>query len=53
MKLQLWTTVNDEADELLGEIDVDDEEWNNAQADGADARELIVNLASELGSDCI
>jgi hypothetical protein len=48
VKLQLWTTVNGNADELLGEVDVDDEEWNNAQAEGADARELILALASEM-----
>lgn len=51
MKLQLWTTVNGEADEMLGEVDIDDEEWHNAQACGGDALELIQNLASEVGSE--
>lgn len=48
MKLQLWTTVNDQADQFLGEIEVDDEEWHNAQAEGADARQLILDLAAEV-----
>lgn len=38
MKLQLWSTVDGQADDLLGEVDVDDEEWRDAQANGADAR---------------
>lgn len=52
MKLQLWTTVNGEPDDLLGEIDVDDEEWHNAQAEGADARQLILDLATEIDGGC-
>lgn len=52
MKLQLWTTVNGQADDLLGEIDVDDDEWHDAQADGGSALELVQSLASELGSEC-
>jgi hypothetical protein len=53
MKLQLWTTVNGEPDELLGEIDVDDEQWHNAQACPGDAHELICDLAGELGSEAL
>lgn len=53
MKLQLWTTVNDQADESLGEIDVDDEEWHDAQADAGSALDLVQTLASELGSECL
>lgn len=49
MKLQLWTTVNGEANEFLGEVEVDDKEWNNAQACAGDAFELITDLATELG----
>lgn len=49
MKLQLWTTVNGEPDDLLGQVDVDDEEWQNAQVDGGSAIELIRDLASEVG----
>jgi len=46
MKLQLWTTDdNNDPDELLGEINVDDDEWRSAQTWGADARELICALA--------
>lgn len=52
MKLQLWTTVNGEADDLLGEVDVDDEEWHNAQADGGDAIQLIRDLATEVDGGC-
>lgn len=48
MKLQLWTTVAGEPDDLLGEVDVDDQEWMDAQADGADARQLILDLAAEV-----
>lgn len=52
MKLQLWTTVDGEPDDLLGEIDVDDDEWHDAQADAGRALELVQSLASELGSEC-
>lgn len=52
MKLQLWTTVDGQADDMLGEVDVDDDEWNNAQADGADARQLILDLAVEIDGGC-
>lgn len=52
MKLQLWTTVDGQADDMIGEIDVDEEEWNDAQADGGSALELIQALAIE-GSDCL
>lgn len=48
MKLQLWTTINGEADDLLGEVEVDDEEWFDAQADGGSALELIQSLATEV-----
>lgn len=48
MKLQLWTTVDGQPDEMLGEIDVDDEEWYDAQSSGGDALELIRNLAVEI-----
>jgi hypothetical protein len=51
MKLQLWTTVNGDPNELLGEVDVDDEEWENAQASAGDAYELITDLASEVGAE--
>lgn len=49
MKLQLWTTVNGEANECLGEVEVDEEEWTNAQACAGDAFELITDLAAEIG----
>lgn len=49
MKLQLWTTVNGDPDELLGEVEVDDEQWINAQTEGGDALELIRDLAMEIG----
>lgn len=49
MKLQLWTTVDGQADDLLGEVEVDDEEWRNAQTEGGDALELIRDLAMEIG----
>jgi hypothetical protein len=52
MKLQLWTTVNGEANDLLGEVDVDDEEWHDAQADGGDAIQLIRDLATEIDGGC-
>lgn len=52
MKLQLWTTVNGQADGLLGEIDVDDEEWYDAQSSGADAMQMIQELASEIDGGC-
>lgn len=52
MKLQLWTTINGQADDMLGEIDVDDEEWNNAQTEGADALQLIRDLAVEIDGGC-
>lgn len=52
MKLQLWTTVNGQADEMLGEIDVDDDDWHDAQVDGVDARELIRELAIEVDGGC-
>lgn len=48
MKLQLWTTVDGQPDDLLGEVEVGDEEWMNAQAEGADARQLILDLAAEV-----
>jgi hypothetical protein len=47
MKLQLWTTVDGHAEECLGEIDVDDEQWHYAQACAGDAYELITDLANE------
>jgi hypothetical protein len=50
MKLQLWTTANGEADELLGEVDVDNNEWANAQADGGYAINLIRDLAAEVSA---
>jgi hypothetical protein len=53
MKLQLWTNVNGQADECLGEIDVDDQEWNDAQGCSGDALELIQALASEMGSEAL
>jgi len=52
MKLQLWTTVNGQPDEMLGEVDVDDDEWNDAQADGGSALELIRDLAVEIDGGC-
>lgn len=49
MKLQLWTTdASGRPDEWLGEVEVGDEEWMNAQAEGADARQLILDLAAEV-----
>lgn len=48
VKLQLWTTVDGQPDDLLGEVEVGDEEWMNAQAEGADARQLILDLAAEV-----
>ena len=51
MKLQLWTTAHGDPNELLGEVDVDDEEWENAQACAGDAYELITDLASEVGTE--
>lgn len=51
MKLQLWTTVYGLPDVLLGEIDVDDEQWLYAQAGSGDALELIRELASEVGDE--
>lgn len=53
MKLQLWTIVNGQANDLLGEVNVDDDEWRDAQADGGSALGLVLDLADELGSDCI
>lgn len=51
MKLQLWTTdANGEPDELLGEIDVDDGQWADAQTGAGEARELIQELASEVNA---
>jgi hypothetical protein len=53
MKLQLWTTTaNGEANECLGEIDVEDEEWYDAQCDDGSALELIRDLASEVNGGC-
>jgi len=52
MKLQLWTTVDGQADDLLGEIDVDDDEWNDAQADSGSAINLILDLAAEIEGGC-
>lgn len=51
MKLQLWTTVNGHAEDCLGEIEVDDEQWRNAQACAGDAYELITDLAAEVGEE--
>lgn len=50
MKLQLWTTVNGEPDDMLGEIEVDDEEWHDAQSSGADAMQMIQDLAVEIAT---
>ncbi len=41
MKLQLWTTVNGQADELLGEIDIDDQNGTTRKTSGGDALELM------------
>ena len=49
MKLQLWTDVDGNADELLGEIDVDDDAWTDAQSSPGDAIALIQDLALEIG----
>ena len=52
MKLQLWTDTggdNPQADDLLGEIDVDDDAWTDAQSSPADALMLIQDLALEVG----
>lgn len=35
---------------MLGQVDVDDEEWMDAQAGGFGAINLIQNLASEVGA---
>lgn len=52
MKLQLWTTDDTgQANEFLGEVDVDDETWVYVQTDGADALELMRALADEVGTD--
>lgn len=48
MKLQLWTTVDGEADELLGELDVNDQEWWAGQTDPGSALALLGNLADEI-----
>lgn len=49
MKLQLWRAFDGEANDFLGEVDVSDEEWENAQACAGDAYELITCLAEEVG----
>jgi hypothetical protein len=51
MKLQLWTTVDGQAEDCLGEVEVDDEQWQSAQACAGDAFELITDLAAEIGED--
>ena len=53
MKLQLWTTVNGEADDLLGEVDVDDELWLDAQSSPGDALQLIQDLADEVSGEMV
>lgn len=49
MKLQLWTDVDGQPDELLGEVDVTDEEWADCQSSGADSLQLIRDLTDEIG----
>jgi hypothetical protein len=49
VKLQLWSeSLDGQPDELLGQVDVDDEFWENATACAGDAFELITDLATEV-----
>jgi len=52
MKLQLWTTVDGEPEDMLGEIEVSDEDWYDAQSSGADSLRLIQDLAAEVHGGC-
>jgi hypothetical protein len=49
VKLQLWTTAaTGDADTFLGEVEVDDKEWHDAQCSSGSALELIRTLVSEV-----
>lgn len=50
MLLQLWTADDEgrHAEDFLGEVRVDDDEWANAQDCAGDAYELITDLAAEV-----
>lgn len=49
MKLQLWTTdVTGQPDDLLGEVEIGDDEWADAQTDSGSALGLIQDLADEV-----
>jgi hypothetical protein len=49
MKLQLWSTVNGEPDELLGEVDISEEEWHAQGIAGAYAANAMSRLHAECG----
>jgi len=50
MMLQLWTTVDGQPDDLLGEIEVDDETLRDAQSSPADSLQLVQDLTAEAGN---
>lgn len=48
--LQLWSTLNGQPEDLLGEIEVDDETLRDAQSSPADSLQLIQDLTAEAGN---
>lgn len=50
MRLQLWTVVDGEPEELIGEIDCTEEQWNAAQDNAFDGTWFISELASAVAA---